>query len=323
MSGPVEFGVVLHTRHFIRDGTEGHDLSGFLDQVVEAERSGFDQVWIGDMPHIGMEDRAHADPIAVLGAIAAKTTTIKIGVVPLVAPLRNPGMLAQSRATVDRLAGGRLVLGMSIGSANRWAVSAELEFDASDATFHQRAGRLSEAIEVMRKLWTAVEPVGHEGRYYRFPPLTIQPRPMHNRQIPIYLTGTEEPAMRRVARRADGWFTSSPSVALFRERKAKLDAMAREFGRDPAQIGVALQAAFHLDDDGDRARQDGAASLPGYTSNQPLSEVSMFFGSPQEVAANVRALATDGLCYVVARLVSNDLSSQGALIQRTKALLSA
>jgi alkanesulfonate monooxygenase SsuD/methylene tetrahydromethanopterin reductase-like flavin-dependent oxidoreductase (luciferase family) len=241
--------------------------------------------------------------------------------VPLVASLRNPVMLAQSLATVDRLAGGRLLLGMSIGSAGRWAASAELEFDASDATFHQRAGRLSEAIDVLRKLWTSDEPVGHDGRYYHFEPLTIQPRPMHKRRIPIALTGTADASLKRVATLADGWFTSSQSVALFHERKAHVDALAREAGRDPAELGVALQAAFHLDDDGDRARQDGAASLPGYTSNQPLSDVSMFFGSPKEVAANLRALAGDGLRYVVARLVSNDLTRQGELIQQLKAHL--
>lgn len=320
---PVEvgFGVVLHTRHFIREGTEDSDLSGYFAQVTEAERSGFDQVWIGDMPHIGMEDRAHADPIAVLGAMAALTTTLQIGVVPLVAPLRNPVMLAQSLATLDRISGGRLLLGMSIGSAGRWGASAELEFDASSATFHERAGRLTESVAILRKLWTANEPVAHEGRYYQFEPLSIQPQPMHKRAIPIYLTGTLEPALRRVARIGDGWFTSSQSVDLFRERRAEVDGYAREYGRDPGEIGVALQAAVHLDEDGDRARQDGAAGLPDYTSNQPLSDVSMFFGSPTEVAANVRELAGMGIRYVVARLVSNDLARQGALIQQVKAEL--
>ena len=173
---------------------------------------------------------------------------------------------------------------MSVGSAGRWAASAELEFDASDATFHQRAGRLSEAIDVLRKLWTANEPVGYDGRYYRFPPLSIQPQPMHKRSIPIYLTGTAEPALKRVACLGDGRFTSSQSIDLLHKRKAHVDAVAREAGRDPAEIGMALQAAFHLDDDGDRARQDGAGSLPGYTSNQLLSDVSMFFGSPQTFA---------------------------------------
>jgi alkanesulfonate monooxygenase SsuD/methylene tetrahydromethanopterin reductase-like flavin-dependent oxidoreductase (luciferase family) len=144
---------------------------------------------------------------------------------------------------------------------------------------------------------------------------------MHKRSISIYLTGTAEPALKRVARLGDGWFTSSQSIDLFRERKAHVDALAREVGRDPADISVALQAAFHLDDDGDRARQDGAASLPGYTSNQLLSDVSMFFGSPEEVAANVRLLAADGLRSVAARLVSNDIARQGALIRQVKALL--
>jgi alkanesulfonate monooxygenase SsuD/methylene tetrahydromethanopterin reductase-like flavin-dependent oxidoreductase (luciferase family) len=321
MAVDVGFGVVLHTRHFIRQGTEDSDLSGFFAQVREAESAGFDQVWIGDMPHIGMEDRAHADPFPVLGAMAALTTTLQIGVVPLVAPLRNPVMLAQSLATLDRIAAGRLLLGLSIGSSGRWAGSAELEFDASDATFHERAGRLSETVGILRDLWTATEPAGHEGRYYSYEPLAIQPQPMHRRAIPIYLAGTAEPALKRVARIGDGWFTSSPSVDLFRERKKMVDDFAAGYGRDPREIGVALQAAFHLDEDGDRARQEGAASLPGYTSNQPLSELSMFFGSPAEVAANVRELAGMGVRYVVARLVSNDLARQGALIQQVKALL--
>ncbi len=310
----VEFGVVLHTRHYIRDGSEDTDFEGFFQEVEGAERAGFDHVWIGDMPHIGMEDRAHGDALTTLAAMAARTRTLKVGVVPLVAALRNPVVLAQALATLDRIASGRLVLGMSIGSAGRWGASAELEFDASDAVFNQRAGRLSECIEVMRRLWTAEEPFAFDGKYYHFQALAIQPRPMHKRAIPIYLTGVAEPAMRRVARLADGWFTTFKTLDEFTERKAVMDGLIRGYGRDPSEVDIALQVAFHLDEDGDRARERGAASIAGYTSNQPLSEISPFFGSPEEVANNIRPLLDLNLKAIVARLVSNDLASQGKLI---------
>jgi alkanesulfonate monooxygenase SsuD/methylene tetrahydromethanopterin reductase-like flavin-dependent oxidoreductase (luciferase family) len=236
----------------------------------------------------------------------------------LVASLRNPLLLAQALATLDRIASGRLLLAMSVGSAGRWAASAEVEFDASDAVFHQRAGRLGECIAIMRRLWTADEPFAYEGKYYKFRELSIQPRPMHKRSIPIFLAGIVEPAQRRIARIADGWLTSVRSIDGFMEQRDQIDAYARECGRDPSEISVALRVAFHLDDDGDRARAMGSASVQTSASNRSLSDVSPCFGSPEEVARNIRPLLDRGLVSVTGRLVTDDLMDQERLIGELK-----
>jgi alkanesulfonate monooxygenase SsuD/methylene tetrahydromethanopterin reductase-like flavin-dependent oxidoreductase (luciferase family) len=82
INGILEFGVALHTRELIRDGGEDENFDALFEEVELAERAGFDQAWIGDMPRLSGEDRAHAEVLTTLAAMAARTTTLKVGVAP-------------------------------------------------------------------------------------------------------------------------------------------------------------------------------------------------------------------------------------------------
>jgi probable F420-dependent oxidoreductase len=308
----VEFGLLLHTRHWIREDRAPGDLDEFWRAAEQAEAAGFDHLWVGDSPRIAQLDRAHADCLTVMAALAAKTSKIKIGTVPLIAGLRNPVLLAHSLATLDVISSGRVLLGVSAGPQYKFA---ESEFEACGVPFRERAGRLDEAIQIMRRLW-AEENVSYEGKYHRLHGIGIQPKPVR-KTIPIWCaTGDNENALKRVARLGDGWFTVAPTTEIFDARRAKIDVFAHEFGRDLTNFPATLFATFHLSDSAGRAEEEGWNLAESYY-RQPraqLKHLSPFFGTPKQCVEKLQQYVAAGLTGVVARFVAPDIEVQMRLL---------
>ncbi len=118
-------------------------------------------------------------------------------------PLRHPTPVAKQIATLDHLTGGRFVFGVGIGG------EFPREYEGCGVPLNERGARLSEGIEVIRKLWTG-ERVSHGGRFYNFKDVKMTPVPRQPGGPPIWCGGRSEAALRRAARLADGWF-STPS----------------------------------------------------------------------------------------------------------------
>jgi probable F420-dependent oxidoreductase len=308
----VEFGLLLHTRHWIRDDRGPAELDEFWRAAEDAEGAGFDHLWVGDSPRISQLDRAHADCLTVMAALAAKTRKIQIGTVPLIAGLRNPVLLAHSLATLDVISSGRVLLGVSAGPQYKFA---EREFEACDVPFHERAGRLDEAIQVMRRLW-AEESVSFKGKYHRFADIGIQPRPVR-KTIPIWCAaGDNDQALKRVARLGDGWFTVAPTPELFAARRAKIKSFARDLGGDLKNFPSTLFATFHLHSSRGKAEEKGWSLAESYY-RQPRGELrhlSPFFGTPKECAEKLQKYIAGGLTGVVARFVAPDVEVQMRLL---------
>jgi alkanesulfonate monooxygenase SsuD/methylene tetrahydromethanopterin reductase-like flavin-dependent oxidoreductase (luciferase family) len=197
MSSPIlEIGLLLHTRHLLREGESLSQVGELWETAAFADETGFDHLWVGDSPRLSMQDRAHAECMTILAALAARTRKIRIGMVPLILALRNPVLTAHSLATLDVISGGRTIVGVSAGHHYQFA---QREFEACGVPYHQRAGRLNESIHLLRRLWTEAS-FAFVGKYYRFEVLGIVPRPIQ-RPIPIWITaGDNESALRRVAR---------------------------------------------------------------------------------------------------------------------------
>jgi len=101
----IEIGLLLHTRHLIRDGGSGSHLNDLWKTAARADEMGFDHLWVGDSPRLSMQDRAHADCLTVTAALAARTNKIRIGTVPLILAMRNPVLTAHGLATLDVISG--------------------------------------------------------------------------------------------------------------------------------------------------------------------------------------------------------------------------
>lgn len=308
----LEFGYLLHTRHLIREGEDPPNVKELWDVATRAEEQGFDHLWVGDSPRLSLLDRAHADCLTLMAALAAKTNKVRIGTVPLIMALRNPVLLAHALATLDVISEGRLIVGVSVAHQYQYA---DREFEACGVPFYQRAGRLNESIEVIRRLWKE-ESFAFQGQYYRFEEIGIQPKPVRS-SIPIWIAaGDNEKALRRVARLGDGWFTVAHTLEQFVARRQKLDVYTREYGRKDKVGPSALFATFHLHANGDIADEEGWGWAERYF-HQPRSKLRhlcVFFGTPKECARKLQGYVNAGLTAVVARTIAPDRMGQMRLL---------
>jgi probable F420-dependent oxidoreductase len=165
----------------------------------------------------------------LFGYLAAVAPSLELVAGVLVLPQRQTALVAKQAAEIDILAGGRFRLGVGLG----WNT---VEFEALGEDFSNRGLRSVEQIEVLRLLWT--EPVvDFVGRWHRIPAAGINPLPVQ-RPIPIWIGGSAEPAIRRAARIADGFFPQRPLDGDWPRTMARFRSWAEEFGRDPDTIGI-------------------------------------------------------------------------------------
>jgi len=171
-----------------------------------------------------------ADPVLSLAYAAAITQRIRLATGVLLVSQRHPAHVAKALATLDRLSGGRAILGAGIG----WLRE---EFDMLGVPFRERVARTEECIAAVRSLW-AEEARGFEGRHYRWDPVHAYPKPVQAGGVPVVIGGCVEASARRAARIGDGFF---PVEGRFSELRKLIDALHDEcarIGRDPRSIEV-------------------------------------------------------------------------------------
>ncbi|RBQ18460.1 LLM class F420-dependent oxidoreductase [Spongiactinospora rosea] len=221
----------------------------------EAEALGAGSLWVGDRllapvnptvgyppgvnPTIPEEFHHILDPFAMLAVAAAVTERPLLGTNVLNAPWYPPALLARSLTTIDLVSGGRLVPGFGSG----WSPE---EFQAAGVPIAERGPRLDECLDALDQLWTA-SPAEYQGKYWSVPPTYAELKP--TRRPPVYLAAFVPVAMRRVAKRADGWLpalaVTGPgpvdTAALITEPMRYIRQLAQESGRDPADIDLILR----------------------------------------------------------------------------------
>ena len=175
------------------------------------------------------------EPFVLYGYLAAITTRLKLATAVIVLPQRQAVLVAKHAAEVDVLSRGRLILGVGIG----WNA---VEYEALGMSFTNRGRRIEEQIAVMRALWTQ-EIVDFHGRWHRIDRAGLSPMPVQ-RPIPVWMGGgyrdgkVIDPALRRIAAIADGWFTHLPPNDDGRAGMETFRRFVQEAGRDPAKVPV-------------------------------------------------------------------------------------
>ena len=253
----MEFGLHLPNSGPFTDGGSIIRLARF------AESEGFHSVWLFDHLFSPVElespypysadgayhnppERPYFDSIAVMGALAAATTTVRFGPRVLIPTYRHPVVLAKQLATIDALAGGRMILGVGAG----WMAE---EFEAVGLRPAERFARLDEHVAVMRNAWREGV-TGFDGRFYSHPEAGFHPQPPQlGHTIPVIVGGHGDAALRKVARWGDGWAVSIPGSAIaedpvgaLEERMETLRRYCGEEGRDCDELLLVGQG--NLDD---------------------------------------------------------------------------
>jgi alkanesulfonate monooxygenase SsuD/methylene tetrahydromethanopterin reductase-like flavin-dependent oxidoreductase (luciferase family) len=221
---------------------EPASISNLIDYALLAERSGL--AWLTSNDHL-VYGRPWLDgPVAlssVLTAISAMTvaTTIALPVV------RGPGPLAKALAAIDRLSGGKLVVGVGPGSSQR-------DYRAVGIAWEERWPRFEEAVQALRAL---LRPAGEpfEGAFYSTEGMELLPAPIQPGGPPIWMgSWGSDVGLRRVARLADGWLASGYNTTpeAFGETVQRLDGHLRGAGIDPDGFPNAVATMFmHVTED--------------------------------------------------------------------------
>lgn len=216
---------------------------GGITKLARAiEEIGFDQLDMYDHVVMGYPTDSRPAPIyppqmpimeavTVLAYAAAVTTRIGLGTEVLVLPQRQPVLVAKQFSSLDTLSNGRVRLGVGVG----WQ---ESEYDALEEDFHNRGRRMDEAIQLIRAYFRDPQ-IDFAGEYYTSTAMAMEPKPPQGENLPIWIGGGAERALKRVGELGDGWLAQAYTDPT--EAKRTLDAIrqyAEAAGRDPERIGL-------------------------------------------------------------------------------------
>ncbi len=235
------------------------DLAFVVEAARRAETSGYDSVWVGD----SLLARPRGEPLTLLAAVAGATKRVALGTAVLLPLLRHPISLAHAVATLDRLAEGRLILGIGPG-ADLPGTHAELK--ALGVPSERRVGDMLAGVERCRRLWRNEEPG-----------IELSPRPTQTAGPPLWLGGAGPRMLRLAGAMFDGWLPLSPTPADYESGLRAVREAAEEAGRDPGSVATGAYLTVAISDTPD----DAARQLDDY--------IRAYYGVPAEIMARTMA----------------------------------
>ena len=262
----------------------------------QAERLGFDSVWVSDHIILPREvdsfypyaadgvatfrpDEAYYEPLSALNFLAGCTEKVRLGTHVLILPYRNPVLTAKMLATLDVLSSGRLILGVGVG----WM---EEEFQALGLdTYAQRGAVSDEYIQLFKELWTKDEPEFH-GEHYQISGVGFQPKPVQKPHPPIWIGGHTNAAIRRAAKYGDGWMPIGlrPPAILepeeLAEKITRLRTQTRRAGRPEDAVTLVFSTEVVFEEASGPSRR-------------------MMSGRPEQIAADLRQYQDLGVSNII------------------------
>ena len=302
-----KLGVLLPTRGILLRGEQPSNAERVFRMAASVEEAGLDSVWVGD----SLVAKPRLEPLSILGALAARTSRVRLGTAVLLPALRHPVLLAQTTATVDLISGGRLVIGAGVGGA--FNDEQRGEWAAASVDAKRRARRFEEIVEIAKGLGQG-QPHSHEGRHFSLDSVRMLPAATQPEGIP-WLLATHyragKPAqVDRAARIGDGVVAISDAPAEFAEVIAQVDAKAEEYGRDTKNRENVFYLTVNLDEDSGAAKADAEDWLMRYYGANIWGSRWGPFGGLQNVADRMTEYFEAGADTVIVRLATFDPERQ-------------
>ena len=249
----MRFGVYL-PQGFVQDLSgvkRGEEWSSVLTIAGEAERLGFDSVWVSDHFHTFPDPTQENvfEAFTLLASVAATTERVRLGQMCICVGFRAPSYLAKVTSSIDVISGGRLDVGLGAGWYGDEFTSYGYRFPKASV----RIAQLGEAIEILKAMWTEDE-TWFDGVHYQVRGAINEPKPLQNPHPPLWVAGSgEQRTLRLVAEHAD-WANFAYTLEGFAHKKGVLHRHCEERGRDPAEIGLSTNLSFFLAETEPRAR---------------------------------------------------------------------
>lgn len=248
-----------------------------------AERLGFADVWVTD--HLLVDGRAAEDygrifeAVTTLAYLAGRTTRVRLGASVIVVPMRNAVILAKELATIDVYSRGRLTVGVGLG----WSAPEFGNVGVADR-MRERGAYTDETVRVWRHLWSGATWPFH-GRFHTFDDFVFGPLPDQGADLPIWIGGRQEAALRRVGRLADAYHSTQTPPSAYAARIAIIRAAAEGAGRPMPALSARV-----------RVRMGSTESGDGYALR----------GTPEAIAAEIRAFAQIGVSHIMLAFAEHD-----------------
>jgi alkanesulfonate monooxygenase SsuD/methylene tetrahydromethanopterin reductase-like flavin-dependent oxidoreductase (luciferase family) len=294
------------------DVDSGIGFRQFVELNVEAEALGYHSTFVVEHHFTGFGQISAT--LNLLTWIGARTTTLRLGTAVLVLPWHNPVLLAEQAATIDLLSGGRLDFGIGRGYRHNEFAGFSIPMEEADARFE-------EALAVIVKAWTSDRRWSHQGRFWRFEEIVVEPPTRQKPHPPIWMGAGSPASIRKVAARGYNLLLDQfapfeqigERIALY---KSEVEALGSAF--DPMRVGVtrsvnvvttaaerekAVEARMAA-----RRRTEQLAQVPGgrnqasimsYSDTREAAEESALYGTPEEIVAKLEALRGLGAEYVL------------------------
>lgn len=299
--GSFEIGVVLPTVEYGPERITPRWTE--LRRIAQlAETLGFDTLWVADellWLEPDQEPQGVWDVVSMAGAVAATTTSIKVGTWVLSALHRNPGIIAKTAETLDEITGGRFVFGL--GAGHVWPGQAHAFGLPEDRVF----ARFDESLQVIVPLLRAGR-ADFEGEFHAARGLLQRPVGPRPGAIPLLIGGNGPKGQRHAARHADiwsGYIEERAHIDEMAPRLAALDVICAEVGRDPASIG----------------RGAGVSVNPLRPAGWRASVIS---GPPEAIADSLRSFREAGFTQVDLMLgpgTVEAIEAMGPVLERLRA----
>jgi alkanesulfonate monooxygenase SsuD/methylene tetrahydromethanopterin reductase-like flavin-dependent oxidoreductase (luciferase family) len=207
-----------------------------LGNAKEAERLGFDSLWVCDHLILGRESSV-LEGWTTLAMIAGATSRAELGLIHQANLFRAPQIAAKMMSTLDHLSGGRFIHFFEAGMGRPEQVAYGLDWDDDHG---KRVERLEEAMELIQSLYTADKPIDFKGKFYHLEQAILSPKP-RQKHVPVWLGEAFPWVIDLTARKADGWNTTPVSLEELDRRLSLLDAALKTAGRSRADIEISFE----------------------------------------------------------------------------------
>lgn len=288
----------------------------FIDYLLEAEQLGFESIFLVEHHFTGAGQLSAS--LGLLSYLAGMTSTMRLGTGVTVMPWHNPVLLAEQAATVDLVSNGRLDFGVGKGYRPN-------EFHGFCVDPQDAQARFDEAVGLVLKSWTSKERFSHEGRFWRFKDIIVEPQPVQAPHPPVWVATGSEPSIRAAARKGQRvLFDQFAPAALTGQRIGWYRDELSQVGKAYAPGMAAVTRGLMLIDSNDPARRDEemqkrlmairmlqeTARVPGDTTpfappagmmsdSREANEAAVIIGAPDECIERLKQLEQAGVDYVL------------------------
>ena len=281
----------------------GAGFREFVERNVEAESLGYHSTFLVEHHFTGFGQVSAT--LNLLTWIGARTTSLRLGTAVIVLPWHNPVLLAEQIATLDLLSNGRVDAGIGKGYRMK-------EFEGFSISMDEADARFEECLEVMLKAWTSDTPWSHQGTYWQYNEVVVEPPSTQKPHPQIWMGAGSPRSVKQVAQlgfnmllgQFDSFEMIAEEVALF---KSEVESLGQVF--DPMSVAVARSVNL-VDSTAEydqalesrmaaRRRTQNLALRPDFQDTRDSAEAGTIYGSPDQVSEKIQALHDIGIEYVL------------------------